>query len=616
MKIDAGKIRRSQVITNYGPGSVVDFRVKNAPVSAVVAGLDEWNRALEAEQSGDDVFTLHETRLEMVLGVRGFRAPPVLDDRERGPKLIAYQFPRWLQCPRCNRIAPAKDWPSDPPRTPHYCSHCSHEPSGADDPVYVIPVRFVMACEAGHLYDFPWDWWVGHTDDCNVRNVLDRKRRRRYEQFLTLEYEHPGLAGLILKCPVCNQRRSMEKIFTKMTWKNYTCPGIRPWLMDREECGKQPRVVQRGASNLYFPVMESALSIPPWSDRVQEILGRYWQKIVSCNPSQRRDFINLYMDELAPKLRELGLTPEDLAGYIEKRAAQYKNYNTKPMHLREEEYRQFVSGVDFNDERDREFEMRVEKVPGILAPYISQIARVVRLREVMALEGFTRINPPDKENKKNISPLSNEKVDWLPAIEVRGEGIFIGLNPEQVRNWERNEIFASRVRRLNERLSDEWNRRYTGALKPRILTPRFFLVHTFAHALMKQLTMECGYSSASLKERIYVSGDEGEMAGVLIYTASSDSDGTLGGLQRQGQIEKITPTIINAIREMEWCSSDPLCIYGMIAAPDHYSPSACHACCLVPETSCEEFNRFLDRATLIGLPESPESGYFSALLKR
>lgn len=616
MIIDAGKIRRSQIITNYGPGSVVDFRIKNASVSAVVAGLEEWNNFIKDGQNDDEVFTIHETRLELVLRVKGFRAPPVLDDQDRGAKLIAYQFPRWLQCPRCNRIALAKDWSSDPPRVPHYCSHCSRDSSRADDRVFVIPVRFVMACEAGHLYDFPWDWWVGHTEDCKVKDLFNSKRRRRYEQLLILEYEHPGLSGLILKCPICNQKRSMERIFTKQTWRNFTCKGIRPWLRDNEDCEKQPRVVQRGASNLYFPVMESALSIPPWSDRVQEILGRYWHKIFSCNPSQRLDFINFFKDELEPKLKELNLNPEELINYINKRADHYNRYIAKPIHLREEEYQQFISGVDFNDERDREFEMRVEKVPGVLAPYISQIVRVVRLREVIALEGFTRINPPDRESKSNISPISTKKIDWLPAIEVRGEGIFIGLNIEKLRKWERNETFISRVRKQNERLSEEWSRRYTDSIQPRVLTPRFFLIHTFAHALMKGLTMECGYSSSSLKERIYVSGDEGEMAGLLIYTASSDSDGTLGGLQRQGQAGKITPTIINAIREMEWCSSDPLCIYGMIAAPDHYSPSACHACCLVPETSCEEYNRFLDRGTLIGLPDSPESGYFSALLRR
>ena len=140
------------------------------------------------------------------------------------------------------------------------------------------------------------------------------------------------------------------------------------------------------------------------------------------------------------------------------------------------------------------------------------------------------------------------------------------------------------------------------------------LCHTFAHALMRQLTLECGYSSASLQERIYVAEGDDPMAGILVYTSTPDSDGTLGGLQRQGEAKRIGGIVTRAIRAIEWCSSDPLCISDMMGAEASYSHSACHACVLAPETSCENFNQFLDRGLLVGVPEAPDIGFFADLI--
>ena len=159
----------------------------------------------------------------------------------------------------------------------------------------------------------------------------------------------------------------------------------------------------------------------------------------------------------------------------------------------------------------------------------------------------------------------------------------------------------------------EWRRRYGEGEPVWQITPRYLLAHTFAHVLMRQLTLECGYSTAALRERLYVSDGNDGMAGLLIYTATSDSDGTLGGLQRQGEAHRIQRAVEAAIAAMEWCSSDPLCIEGMIAGSDGLSLAACHACVLAPETACEQYNRFLDRAVLVGLPGAPDVGFFSPL---
>ena len=238
----------------------------------------------------------------------------------------------------------------------------------------------------------------------------------------------------------------------------------------------------------------------------------------------------------------------------------------------------------------------------------------MRLREVRALKGFTRINPPGDEDSPDIAAIAVGAPGWLPAVEVRGEGIFLAFNPETLQRWEVRDLVEDRARRVDGAWRIEWQNRYGEGDPAWRITARYLLAHTFAHALMRQLTLECGYSTAALRERLYVSDGGEDMAGLLIYTATSDSDGTLGGLQRQGESHRVERAVEAAIQAMEWCSSDPLCIEGMIAGSDGLSLAACHACVLAPETACEEYNRFLDRALLVGLPSAPEVGFFSSLL--
>jgi hypothetical protein len=472
--------------------------------------------------------------------------------------------------------------------------------------VFAVPIRFVMACPKGHLDDFPWHVWVGHKADCKKKEGAD----------LYLRSERPGLAGLILSCRECKARRSMDGVFSAHTWRGFRCRGRRPWLAAANEtCDCEPRALQRGASNLYFPVIESALSIPPWSDAIQEALGIYWTPIVNAEPEKRAFFISMLADgDLAPVLRELGLSPEELARHVEERLTRFND--DAILNIRQEEYRQFVSGADTRDRDAREFEVRNVPVPERLGPFISRVVRVVRLREVRALKGFTRINPPGDEDSPDIAAISVGDPGWLPAVEVRGEGIFLAFNQHTLQAWETKNDVAARARSVDDAWRIEWHRRYGDSDPAWRITPRYLLAHSFAHALMRQLTLECGYSTAALRERLYVSDGTDGMAGLLIYTATSDSDGTLGGLQRQGEAHRIERAVEAAIRAMEWCSSDPLCIEGMIAGADGLSLAACHACVLAPETACEEYNRFLDRAALVGLPDAPEVGFFAPLIQR
>lgn len=608
-KNELGDLRRSAAVQTFGPGAIIDFRAGDAPVSGVAAGLEEWDRNFPPAGMLHPQAILEE-RLQKKLGVRGFRLPPVrnsANDADAMRSLVAVRFPEWLQCPGCNLIAPEGRWDDEPGRAGRWCASCTQKAPGRRR-MYVIPVRFITACERGHIDEFPWHVWVQHAPDC--------ARRRG---FLKLTAESAGLAGLVLSCPECGKKRSMDGIFGKPRAGGRShfppCRGRRPWLADgTEDCGGESRAMQRGASNLHFPVIESALSIPPWSDRLQEALGVHWDNIRNTHPEDRSAFIRiLARGDLAQTLADLGLTAEQLATEVDLRIAGHEAIETSDLRL--EEYRQLTGGTRAEG-LDHEFEIRPCVVPGDLAPWIGRLVRAVRLREVRAMKGFTRIQPPGDPDAGAVAPLSKARLDWLPAIEVRGEGIFLTLDEHALSAWEERQDVAERTARIHDAsVAAHLDRYGPDAPPPRPVSARLLLLHGFAHALMRQLTLDCGYATTALRERLYASTGDQPMAGLLIYTATSDDDGTLGGLQRQGDPVRMARTVVSAIRAQAWCSSDPLCIENMLAPDDGLSLAACHACLLAPETACEEFNRLLDRALLVGTPDTPETGFFHMMLQ-
>jgi hypothetical protein len=614
---ELGELRRSSVVMTFAPGAVVDFRAGGAAVSAVVGGLEEWDRSFPPAGLANPQ-VIYEPRLQRKLRIEGFRLPPVRLDRlgsetEDTRALVATRFPRWLQCPHCDTIAPATRWPNDPGRAYRYCHTCTERQPGRRR-IMVIPVRFVVACSAGHLDEFPWHWWVGHKPECRNRGKGDAA--------LVLRAERAGLAGLVLSCPACEGKQSMERIFKSDALRGARCHARRPWLSieaDPQGCETRPglpppqlRVVQRGASNLFFPVIESALSIPPWADELQQTLGMYWSPIMNtASPGDRRRFIHLLAGgALTEALRHLRLNADQLADLVESRTQRLED--TRGEDLRLEEYRRLTAGIDTEPDEQLEFEIRNSTVPPGLRNYVGRLVRVTRLREVRAITGFTRIYPPEAGDVP-IAPLASGPISWLPAIEVRGEGVFLTLEEEQLLRWEAIPGVEGRTKRLRDVFAAEWLQRHGQRPLPIDISPRLVLLHTLAHALIRELTLECGYSTASLRERLYCDSAAAQMAGVLIYTATADSDGTLGGLERQGLPARFEQILVNSIEALRWCSSDPLCIEGAMGGVETFSLAACHACCLAPETSCEHYNRFLDRALLTGTPDDPHLGFFSAL---
>jgi hypothetical protein len=201
--------------------------------------------------------------------------------------------------------------------------------------------------------------------------------------------------------------------------------------------------------------------------------------------------------------------------------------------------------------------------------------------------------------------LALEQPDWLPAIEVNGEGVFLEFDRRILADWERRpevQVRATGIRKHYTEMLEQL--KVDSDLQ---VTPRLLLIHTFAHALINQWSLDSGYPAASLRERLYVSPD---MSGVLIYTASGDSAGSLGGVIGQAAPKRLGPSIEEALARIEWCSGDPLCVEADAQGVNSLNLAACHACVLLPEVSCEINNVFLDRGMLVGWPEQPESGFF------
>lgn len=607
---ELGDVRRSQIITTHGPGSIVDFRSGGhggAGVSVVAAGLEEWDRWAAPPGLGHPQ-TVYEPRLQKELGVDGFRLPPVAPQvapgvySKKAGKLVGVRFPRWLQCPRCHFMRQPRSWTEDAGDPALYCADCT-EKAGGRNRVHVVPVRFIVVCEKGHLDEFPWEWWVKHQERCP--QPPDRPRRE-----LKLEGSATaGLAGLILTCLGCGAKRSMEGCFGPDAIPG-KCQGRRPWLGANadEPCTEKQRVVQRGASNIYFSVLESALDIPPWSDELQKKIGMRWAMLEQApNQNARKLLIQ------ALRLADITGKPEsELVQLIDDRVARLR---LPDRNMRWEEYQQFVQHTQPFGE-NTEFEIRPAAAPPELAGWLQSVTRATRLREVRALRGFTRVFPPAVGDDERVARISQNRLDWLPAVENRGEGIFIQLRTDRVREWETRAAVVQRTTRVREAYECAWRDRGRPGVPPRVATPRFLLIHSLAHTLIRQLSLSCGYGSASLRERLYVMDDKGwDMAGLLVFTSSPDADGTLGGLARQGESSNIVKVFEDSLTSMTWCSSDPLCIQGIHAKSEPANGSACHACLLAPETSCEEFNAFLDRALLVGTPTEPTLGYFEDYLR-
>lgn len=573
----SGELRPSQLITTFGPGAVVDQRT----ASTITASLDHW-------EVGDDQ-RIDEPRLRAMLRVRNLYRPRSKSDSGlRG--IPAFVFPRYLVCPRCELLASYEHFLFDGRRF-----RCRNRDGHKNINVpkkgpVAYPARFVIACPAGHLDDFPWSDYVhrGPGSSCDPLQLTFFEGN-----------ESGAVSQLFVRCRACKQSRSMADAFEENSSRVLgSCPGERPWIgtADAEPgCSEDVRTVLRGASNLYFSVVQSALSIPEWDDPVHAAIA-YYDGLEKVRTYEELGLAMQFFDRLAP------FAQENVWDALQARRGVESDPPT-PTSLRFEEFKALCAPPDPVAQADRQFQTEHMEVPQVFAGQIGQLVVVRRLREVRALAGFTRIDsPPDiliegDEHQQDVKqqPLARDDPGWRPAVELLGEGVFLALDERQVQAWEQRPAVAARVAEM-ERAHAEWRRERELGDAP-YPGPRFVLLHSLAHMLINSLALDCGYSSTSIRERIYSSpSSDRPMAGILLYTATPDSDGSLGGLADQGKTARFENVLTTALGRARYCSSDPLCGHAPPGSMGHLNGAACHACLLVSETSCERSNRYLDRA--------------------
>jgi hypothetical protein len=247
---------------------------------------------------------------------------------------------------------------------------------------------------------------------------------------------------------------------------------------------------------------------------------------------------------------------------------------------------------------------------------IEAVIQLHRLREVLALAGFTRFEAvmPDIQGEYETDVERAQIAldpQWFPAVENRGEGIFIQLRAQAVKDWFGRLVVKERIDNLMAGHERWMKDRKTQRVFP---GGPYVLLHTLSHLLIQSLSMRCGYPASSIRERIYADS-ESERFGILLYTGSPDAEGTLGGLVQEGR--HLEDHLAHALRMSALCSNDPICAQH---APDQSMEgrwlhgAACHGCALVAETSCEMRNDYLDRALVEPILGVPDAAFFQGIL--
>jgi hypothetical protein len=598
-----GELRPSQILFTYGIGAIADL----PNLSAMVMGLEGWDKTRTIELNEERL--LAAVRQELGSQVKDLRSPPIppetegafdpFDEAARIGIPVA-PFPTWMVCPWCRLLAPLqsglfelKTNPYRPNEARYVHKNC---PKAKKSPT-VIPSRFLVACEHGHLDDFPWHYFVH-------RGPSDCQGSLRFE-----EYGVTGAAtDIMVRCDGCDAKaRRLSEAFGESGKQNMPrCRGRHPHIRNfDEECSQQMRGMFLGASNSWFGITLSALSIPVASNQLTQLVQDNW---VTLGKATSQEILQVLLSAMQAtgQLQEFSKYPvEDIWAAIE--SIEQGQEETNAQDLKTPEWEVFSLWV--STQNTTEFQLRPAASPVGYESYFDKVVLVERLREVRALVGFTRIQSPgDFDDTGAIpaeyrAPISRNAPLWAPASEVKGEGIFLQFEESVLCSWENQTLVYQRGQRTREAQKQWLRARNLDPKKVPFPGMRYLLIHSFAHALMRQLAIECGYNAASLRERIYSKRPEeenGPQAGVLIYTAAPDSEGTLGGLVSLGEPKTLGYHIAQALIGMRLCASDPLCADHKpnLGAPSlHWA--ACHACLFSPETSCERGNKYLDRSLLV-----------------
>lgn len=576
-----GQVRQSQVITTYGPGALIDLPKH----SAIVGGLDTWPKTGDLEEVLEPRLS---RKLQVITGVAApklYAPPPDSNDPREGPTGIgAWRFPEWFVVQEVTG--------GERERSRRLVHRKKLDAKGRFDGRSVVATRFVRACPKGHVDDLDWYGFVHGAEDITCRAQL----------WLDERGTGGDLGDLVVRCE-CGKQRGMHEAPVLALKPLGTCQGARPWLGRKahEACGQPARLLIRTASNAFFSQVVSVLSLPDRGSAVDTAVRELWDDLQIVDSA-----MVLGVLKRKPKVAErLASFPDDevlwaigrlRSGKLEEKPV--KHAELEALLAAPEGYGEDVPiDPDFHARRLPERAWRRSKASG----GIEAVVQLHRLREVVALIGFTRFEAaiPDIHGEFD-SDVERAQIalepSWFPAVENRGEGVFIQLRADTVKTWlERPVVIA----RLDSLLAG--HRQWAAARRaerPFVGGP-YVLLHTLSHLLIQSLAMRCGYPASSIRERIYSDEPSGRF-GLLLYTGTPDAEGTLGGLVQQAR--HIEEHLAQALRAGTLCSHDPICSQhapGESLEGRWLNGAACHGCALVAETSCEMRNDYLDRALVV-----------------
>jgi hypothetical protein len=591
-----GQIRQSQIVTTFGPGSLLDLPKQ----SVIVGGLDHW--AGDSEEVHEPRLVEKLKRLLEMPALKLFAPPPDSED-PTAPKtgITAWQFPEWFitqDVERIDRGGPIRSRLLVNRRALTKGKYIDNDKRKHP----VVPVRFVRACRNGHIGDLDWYWFVHRGGTCRRQLRIDERGTSG------------DIAELVVRCECGLERRLSEATFAGALGH---CDGSRPWLgptaVTREPCEEPNRLLVRHASNAYFPQIMSVISLPDRNESLEKAVNQVWENFLQY--VETPDELQRERQKKPPVKNALeGFSDAEVFQEIEARKGAGTGAPIKSVKQAEFEVLTAAKEEIGQDVPDGTFLAKMLPRSVWDKPWMSSVERVVlvhRLREVIAQLGFTRFEAisPDVEGELQIgvraAPLARETA-WLPAVENRGEGIFIQFRKDVIDEWRARPEVEERGRRLLAAFTT-WQTEHPQS-KRKLPGLPYFLLHSLSHLLLTSVSLECGYPASSIRERVYAL-EAGY--GILLYTGSPDAEGTLGGLVETGrQIDRHLRAAIDLGR---LCSNDPVCAQH---DPQNQHErrflhgAACHGCLLIAETSCEQYNDFLDRAFVVPTVEHLGAEFF------
>lgn len=596
-----GAVRPSQLMYAYGVGSVVDL----PNFSVIVSGIDDWDETRQdviPEPRLLDSIRAQNPGFRTVSELRG--APwepetPNAFDSWAFTGVPVFPFPRWLRCNTCYLVSPIDSGlfklDHTNPYRPDWARYVHGSCSARGRPPTAVPSRFIVACPKGHVDEFPWIEFCHKDSPCTGAPLVD-----------AIDIGSATRStNVLVRCRTCGAENRVSVAFGQGAEKVLPrCRGRHAHLrrFDEDGCDQQVTAMLLGASNSWFPVTASALSIPTSQDNLEQLTSELWAELDGITDRSILDYA-LGHNSVIRALQ--AFDAPDVWAAIEEHRASAAEGTSGEVDLVGPEWAVFSDPDHAPSGRD--FQLRDSGPPAGFEDRIETVIQVERLREVVAMLGFTRIDGPDSGVAEDavvpwIAPIARKQPDWLPATEIRGEGLFIRLPEDSVVEWEEA---ASGTPRLDDlhKAHQRWRARRNLDAAAGWPGERYVLLHSIAHALINELALECGYASASIRERIYArqpGGDKPPMAGILLYTAAPDSEGTLGGLISLGEPAAFGRILGQMIDRSRLCASDPHCAeHTPDEDEDVLHGAACHACLFVPETSCTRGNRYLERSTVV-----------------